>query len=177
MVMEQTRGRNRKRPQRSGTEFATAIGQDSHRFAGARSRRPLVLGGITIPGCRGCEGNSDADVVIHAITNAVSGISGINILGAIADRMCREQGISNSAAYLAAALATLDGWRLSHVSVSIEARRPVLAPHLHAMRAAIARLCGCGIEHVGITATSGERLTAFGRGEGIQAFAVVTARK
>jgi 2-C-methyl-D-erythritol 2,4-cyclodiphosphate synthase len=176
MAGKQKGGAPRKTTLRKEPEFAAAIGQDSHRFAGARMRKPLVLGGVSIPGCPGCDGNSDADVVLHAITNAVSGISGVNVLGAIADRMCK-QGIKNSAAYLSAALATLDRWSISHVSVSIEARRPVLAPHLSAMRATIARLCGCDAQHIGITATSGEGLTDFGRGKGIQVFAVVTAKR
>jgi 2-C-methyl-D-erythritol 2,4-cyclodiphosphate synthase len=156
--------------------FKVGIGQDSHRFEGVRSRKPLVLGGVCIEGCPGLKGNSDADVVLHAVTNAVSGISGVNILGAIADGMCRN-GIKESDAYLAKAIATLGRYRVTGVSISIEGKRPTLAGHLPAIRTSIARLCYITDRDVGITATSGEGLTSFGRGQGIQVFAVVTAEK
>jgi 2-C-methyl-D-erythritol 2,4-cyclodiphosphate synthase len=155
----------------------TGIGQDSHRFEPDGSLKPLILGGVRIIGCVGLAGNSDADVVLHALTNAVSGVSGANILGARSDELCLRQGITDSGVYLAEALATLKGYRLRQVSVSIEAKRPVLAPHIAAMRESLARLCGLTAADVGITATSGEGLTAFGRGEGIQALALVTATR
>ena len=67
-----------------------AIGQDSHRFEPDGSDKKLILGGVVIEGCPGLSGNSDADVVLHALTNAVSGITCVNILGEEADRMCRQ---------------------------------------------------------------------------------------
>jgi 2-C-methyl-D-erythritol 2,4-cyclodiphosphate synthase len=154
-----------------------ALGQDSHRFETARSAKPLMLGGVAVRGCPGLAGNSDADVVLHAVTNAVSGISGKNILGRVADRMCLDMGISDSRAYLKKALLTLGPYRLVHVSVCIEGKRPTLARHLPAMRKSLARLCSLTVHDIGITATTGEGLTAFGRGLGIQAFAVVSAEK
>jgi 2-C-methyl-D-erythritol 2,4-cyclodiphosphate synthase len=157
--------------------FKAALGQDSHRFEGARSAKPLMLGGVALRGCPGLAGNSDADVVLHAVTNAVSGISGGNILGRVADRMCLDRGITDSRAYLEKALATLGPYRLTHVSVCIEGKRPRLACHLPAMRKSLAKLCSLAVRDIGITATTGEGLTAFGRGLGIQAFAVVSAEK
>ena len=68
--------------------FRVAIGQDSHRFSDAEENKKLVLGGIFIENCPGLKGNSDADVVLHAITNAISGISCVNILGKRADELC-----------------------------------------------------------------------------------------
>ncbi|MDI9498700.1 MAG: 2-C-methyl-D-erythritol 2,4-cyclodiphosphate synthase [Bacillota bacterium] len=153
-----------------------AIGQDSHRFAAPDSGRPLRLAGITIPGCPGLEGNSDADVILHAVTNAVSGITGRNILGRVADELCRS-GITDSSAYLKLALEDLyqkPGRRPLHLSVSVEARRPLLAPHIPAMRAALARLLGLTEADIGLTATSGEGLTGPGRGEGIAVLAILT---
>lgn len=167
----------RKSPSESWPHCAAAIGQDSHAFVPRNSRKPLVVAGVAIPGCLGLAGNSDADVVLHAITNAVSGISGVNILGAVADTLCRDRGIRDSRVYLAKALETLRQWRVTHVSVSIEAKRPKFAPHIPAMRASIARLCSLSIDDVGITATTGEGLTSFGKGRGIQALAVVTAQR
>jgi 2-C-methyl-D-erythritol 2,4-cyclodiphosphate synthase len=157
--------------------YACAIGQDSHAFVQKNTQKPLVLAGVTIPSCPGLAGNSDADVVLHAITNAVSGVSGVNILGAVADAMCLGSGITDSREYLDEALRTLAGWCIVHVSVSIEAKRPKLAPHIDSMRASIARLCRLAPDGVGITATTGEGLTAFGKGLGIQAFAIVTAER
>jgi len=169
---------NKVKPGRTyyaGTLIA-AVGQDSHPFEPEGTAKPLVLGGVTIPGCPGLAGNSDADVVLHAITNAVSGLHGVPVLGAISDELCLTRGIRDSRVYCARSLELLTKYRLVHVSVSIEAQRPRLAGHLPAMRKSIARICSLTEEHVALTATSGEGLTAFGRGEGIQAFAVVSAQ-
>jgi 2-C-methyl-D-erythritol 2,4-cyclodiphosphate synthase len=155
----------------------SALGQDSHRFEERHSKKPLMLAGIKIPACPGLDGNSDADVVLHALTNAVSGISGVNILGPVSDRMCVKQGITDSRAYLGKALSTLRGYRLVNVSVAVEALRPKLLKHIPAMKRSLARLCGLTVEDIGITATTGEGLTSFGRGEGIQAFVIISAEK
>lgn len=155
--------------------YVSAIGQDSHRFEPDGSSKPLMLGGVSIPGCVGLEGNSDADVVLHAITNAVSGVHGTPVLGAISDALCLTQGIRDSSVYLAKSLELLGSRSVVHVSLSIEAKRPKLAAHLPAIRESIARLLRISADHVAVTATSGEGLTSFGRGEGIQVFAVVTA--
>lgn len=155
--------------------YISAIGQDSHRFEPVGSSKPLMLGGVQLTGQRGLMGNSDADVVLHAITNAVSGISGVNILGKVSDDLCLKQGITDSRVYLCEALNTLGGWKLSHVSISIEARRPHLAEHIQEIRNSIAALLSLAVEHIGLTATSGEGLTEFGKGEGIQVFVIVSA--
>ncbi|MCU0609183.1 MAG: 2-C-methyl-D-erythritol 2,4-cyclodiphosphate synthase [Chitinispirillaceae bacterium] len=152
----------------------SAIGQDSHRFELEESAKPLVLGGVVIPGCPGLSGNSDADVVLHAVTNAVSGIHGIPVIGKIADELC-QKGIRDSGVYLAKALGFLKGHRLIHLSISIEAKRPHLSEHFQGMRVSIARLCGLSVDDVAITATTGENLTAFGRGEGIQVLVIASA--
>jgi 2-C-methyl-D-erythritol 2,4-cyclodiphosphate synthase len=154
--------------------FISAIGQDSHCFEAQDSVKQLVLGGVTIPGCPGLHGNSDADVLLHAWTNAVSGLSGVNILGAVSDRLCLEQGITDSRAYLLEAVKTLVNCTITHISVSIEAARPHLSAHIPAIRASIAVLFGIPAAHVGITATSGEGMTSFGRGEGIQVLAIIS---
>lgn len=154
------------------------IGQDSHRIREPAGGKTLMLGGLALKEPYALEGNSDSDVVLHAITNAISGITGRPILGPVADKMCRA-GIKNSAAYLERALEDLSGigYRISHVSVALECRRPKILPLLPAMTAKVADLLGVGAGDVGITATSGEGLTDFGKGLGIQAFAAVTAVK
>jgi 2-C-methyl-D-erythritol 2,4-cyclodiphosphate synthase len=154
----------------------SAIGQDSHRFEPDDSSKPLVLGGVTIPNCAGLEGNSDADVILHAVTNAISGISGQNILGKISDDLCRA-GQTDSRVYLEKAVETLDAdkWTLTHVSISIEAKKPHLADHIPAIKRSVASMLSLRENDVGLTATTGEGLTAFGRGEGIQALVVASA--
>lgn len=160
-------------------QYRSAIGQDSHRFVAddawtADRGRPLKLGGVVIPDERPLDGNSDADVILHALTNAISGITGVNILGTVADQMCLEEKITDSAAYLQAALDTLGNRQLVNISVSVEARRPRLMPHIPVIRTRIAELTGLETEAVGMTATTGEDLTAFGRGEGIAVFCSIT---
>jgi len=150
-----------------------AIGQDSHRFDAVKSDRKLILGGVVFDGPP-LMGNSDADVVLHALTNAVSGVTGINILGDIADKMCLQDGIKESSAYLLEALKYLKG-TVSHVSFSIECSVPKISPKIPMMKKNIADLLKIRECDVGITATTGEGLTDFGRGLGIQCFCILTA--
>ncbi len=154
-------------------QIKCAIGQDSHAFGGYR---PLKLGGVLIEGSPGLSANSDGDVVLHALTNAISGITGRNILGEPADQLCR-QGVIDSAAYLRLALkdfAQIRG-KLVHISFSIECKTPKLAPYIEQMKASVAALCGIAPSCVGITATTGEGLTAFGQGRGIAVMCILTA--
>jgi 2-C-methyl-D-erythritol 2,4-cyclodiphosphate synthase len=162
----------------NGYVSISAIGQDSHRFEPDGSPKPLILGGVVIPDCPGLDGNSDADVILHALTNAVSGISGHNVLGKVSDEMCRS-GRTDSRAYLEKALETLSagGFRLTHASISVEAERPRLADYIPAVKKSVASILSLPENSVGLTATTGEGLTAFGRGEGMQALAVVSAVK
>lgn len=150
-----------------------AIGQDSHAFEEDNSSKKLVLGGVEID-FTGLKGNSDADVVLHALTNAVSGITCVNILGKRADEMCLQQGITDSRFYLMEALKYLDGVHILHISISIEALRPKLSPHIDRMRQSIAGLLGISDINVGITATTGEGLTEFGKGNGIFCTVILT---
>lgn len=157
--------------------YISAVGQDSHRFEPEGSQKPLVLGGVVIPQALGLAGNSDADVILHAVTNAVSGLSGVNILGKVSDDLCLKQGVTDSAVYLRKALETLEGWTVTHVSISVEARKPHLSKHIPAIKESLARLLSLSVDHVGLTATTGEGLTSFGKGEGIQAFVIISAMK
>ena len=164
--------------------YCTAIGQDSHRFMtaaerAARPERPLVLGGGVSPGEVPLSGNSDADVLLHAVTNALSGLTAQNILGTRADRLCLEQGITDSAVYVREALADLlsGGWELLHLSLSVEAARPRLSDWIGPIRERLAALTGLQPDRIGLTATSGEGLTAFGRGEGMMVICLASARR
>ena len=152
-----------------------SIGQDSHRFDEENAPGSCLLGGVLFEGVPPFSANSDGDVVLHAVTNAVSGITGRNVLGFMADQMC-QAGIRDSRAYLAVALEDLfqKGYQVSHLSVSIEGKRPKISPQVEAMRASLADLLQVTPDCIGITATTGEELTDFGRGLGVSVFCVLT---
>lgn len=151
------------------------FGHDSHAFEPEGSKKPLILGGVVFPGQPGLLANSDGDVVLHAIFNALSQAVGGRSLGVYADPLC-ARGVTDSSAYLPVALDMVRqaGYTIGNVGVSIEARRPRIEPMAEQMKATIARLLNVSAQQVGITATSGEGLTAFGRGEGIQVFVIVS---
>ena len=108
----------------------TGIGQDSHRIQEPGHGKSLVLGGVRFSESFALEGNSDSDVVLHAITNALAGITGKPILGPVADGLCKA-GITDSIVYLRLALTDLFaiGYGLTHVSVSLECQRPKSCPN------------------------------------------------
>ncbi|RCX18810.1 2-C-methyl-D-erythritol 2,4-cyclodiphosphate synthase [Anaerobacterium chartisolvens] len=150
------------------------IGQDSHRFDFNDNAKKLILGGVVFEGHAPLHGNSDADVILHSITNAISGVTCVNILGSVSDEMCLKHGIKDSTAYLAEALKHLGESKIVHVSISIECSTPKISPKIHQLRESIARLLDIPQNCVGITATTGEGLTQFGQGKGIQVFSCVT---
>ena len=149
-----------------------AIGQDSHRFDFEDKIKKLILGGVVFENSTPLSGNSDADVVLHSITNAVSGITCKNILGKIADDMCKA-GILDSEEYLKEALKYLNE-KIVHLSISIECKAPKISPKIEEMRKNIARILNIQETSVGITATTGEGLTEFGKGNGISVFSIIT---
>ena len=155
----------------------STIGQDSHRFGEPCGDTLIRLGGIDIPFDKPIEANSDGDVVYHAITNAISGFTGVNILGGEADKICLEKGIKDSAVYLEKALEYLTNGKIIHCSITIECLRPKLMPHIPKMKESVSSILGIPASSVGITATTGEGLTGFGRGEGIQVFCILTFTK
>ncbi|MBO4449294.1 MAG: 2-C-methyl-D-erythritol 2,4-cyclodiphosphate synthase [Clostridiales bacterium] len=157
--------------------YVSTIGQDSHRFGDPEEGCSIMLGGIAVPSERPILANSDGDVILHAITNAVSGFTGKIILGGIADKLCLEEGIKDSSVYLDKALEYIGSAEIIHCSVTVECLVPKLKPHLEEMRAKIGELLKISKNSVGITATTGEGLTTFGRGEGIQVFVILSFRK
>lgn len=152
----------------------TGIGQDSHRFLPDDSLKPCIMGGILFNDIPGFIANSDGDVVYHAICNAISSLTGVIILGNIADDLCLKDGITDSEIYLREALKTLGKQTITHVAISLEAKRPKLLPRLFEMRQKIASVTNLSPAQIGITATSGEGLTDFGLAIGVQCLAIVT---
>lgn len=155
----------------------TGIGQDSHRFLPAESTKPCVIAGLIMEDAPGLNANSDGDIVFHAICNAISSLTGVIILGAIADDLCLKDGITDSEVYLNEAMKTLGKQKITHVAITIEAKKPKIRPRIMEMRENIARVMKLDISQVGITATSGEGLTDFGCGEGVQAFTIITTQE
>jgi len=139
-----------------------AIGQDSHKFDFNDKEKVLKLGGIIFENYPPLLGNSDADVVLHSITNAISGITCKNILGSISDEMCKN-GILDSEIYLKEAMKYLKH-NIIHLSIAIECKTPKIAKRIEEMRNNIARILQIQPSQVGITATTGEELTEFGKG-------------
>lgn len=151
------------------------IGQDSHKFDFEDKHKKLVLGGVIFEEYPPLKGNSDADVILHSLTNAISGITCTNVLGDIADKMCKEQKITDSKIYLRESLKYMNEFKITHVSISIECKTPKITPKIPEIRESISRLLDIPVNCIGITATSGEELTEFGRGNGIQVFSCITA--
>lgn len=155
-------------------KYRTGIGQDSHRFLPEDSPKPCVIGGLIFEEAPGLSADSDGDVVFHAICNAITSLTHVPILGGIALDLCHKDGITDSQVYLEAALKTLGEQQIEHVALTIEAKRPRMQARIEEMRAKVAGLMGLDISQVGITATSGDGLTNFGLGEGLQAFCILT---
>ena len=116
------------------------LGQDSHAFDFDDKKKKFILAGINIKGVPPLKGNSDADVVLHAITNAFSSISGVPILGDIACELCLKQGILDSKVYLQKSLDLLPDWSIDHIALSIECKTPKILPHIKEMRKSIAKI-------------------------------------
>lgn len=156
--------------------FRIGQGYDIHPFAPGRR---LVLGGIEIPHSRGLAGHSDADAVLHAVTDAILGAIGAGDIGRhFSDRDPRHKD-RPSGEFIAEtmAMARSRGYRVGNVDVTIHAEEPRLAPHLDAMRDNIAALLGVAADAANVKATRGEGLGPIGRAEGIAAQAVVLLEK
>lgn len=155
----------------------TGLGQDSHRFLASEGSKPCIIAGVIFDDVPGFNANSDGDIVFHAICNAITSLTGVLILGGIADELCLKDGITDSRVYLEKAIATLGKQKITHIAISIEAKKPKFMSKLKEMRASIAKCCALNESMVGITATTGEGLTDFGLGLGAQAFAIVTTEE
>ena len=142
--------------------FKTGIGQDSHRFLQEGSSKPCILAGVHFEDVPGFSADSDGDVVLHAICNAITSITHVPILGKIAIDLCHKDDITDSKVYLQKALKTLHRQTIVHVAISIEGKRPRFQKRIDKMRQSIAQLLKINPSQVGITATSGDGLTSFG---------------
>lgn len=159
---------------RKWPRIRTGIGQDSHRFLPADSAKPCVVAGLIFEDTPGLSADSDGDVVYHAICNAISSVTGVPILGGIAIDLCHKDGITDSQVFLEKALETLKNQQIEHVALTIEGKRPRFQARNLEMRLKIAHVLGIDVSQVGLTVTSGDGLTDFGCGDGLQCFCVIT---
>ena len=147
------------------------IGYDVHAF---ERGRPLVLGGVRIPHDAGLGGHSDADVLTHALIDALLGAAA---LGDIGEHFPADDPLYRDASSLdllrqAVELVAAAGYRVVNVDATVIAEGPKLAPHVTAMRSSLAEALGIEAGAVSVKATTADRLGAIGRGEGIAALAV-----
>jgi 2-C-methyl-D-erythritol 2,4-cyclodiphosphate synthase len=151
----------------------TGIGWDSHRLIEGRR---LVLGGVEIPFEKGLAGHSDADVLAHAIIDALLGAAALGDIGQhFPDTDERWRG-ADSMALLRGVVALLEerGLRVTHVDSTVVMERPKVGPHRDAIRAALADALGVTGDQVNVKASTGEGMGFVGRGEGVAALAVAT---
>ena len=147
-------------------------GFDVHRF---QKGRPLILGGVTIPHTEGLLGHSDADVLLHAVTDAVLGAAAAGDIGQWFPPSDERYRGADSAELLRTVLRSpqLAGWKLSNLDATVIAERPRISPHVGAIRSSLACLFGVEAGLISIKATTTEGMGFTGRGEGMAAMAVV----
>jgi len=153
------------------TQSRVGMGIDFHRFA---EGRPLIIGGVTIPHTSGLVGHSDADVLTHALCDALLGAAGLGDIGThFPDTDEHYRGVS-SLALLEEVLSLLshDRWRPVNVDVTVIAQEPRLTPHFPAMKQILGKTLHLSQDRIGLKATTSEGMGAIGRAEGISAFCV-----
>ncbi len=147
-------------------------GYDIHQLVADRS---LILGGVNIPHRLGLLGHSDADVLTHAIMDALLGALGLGDIGHYFPPNDPQWKGANSIMLLEQVLSIIQsqGWRIGNIDSTIVAEQPKLKPHLKSMRSSLAKTMALDLEQVSIKATTNEKLGPVGREEGICAYAVV----
>jgi 2-C-methyl-D-erythritol 2,4-cyclodiphosphate synthase len=154
----------------------TGIGWDSHRLTAGR---PLILGGVTIPYDQGLDGHSDADVLTHAVIDALLGAAGLDDIGALFPDTDAAYKDADSLALLRDVVGRVAaaGYTVVNVDTTVVMERPKLSPHRAEIRATLAAALGVGESDVNVKASTGEGLGFVGRGEGVAALAVATLRR
>ena len=149
------------------------LGGDVHAFATPEARRKLVLGGVEIPSDRGLMGHSDADVLAHAVTDALLGAAGLEDIGHYFPDTDEGFKDADSIRLLREARRVVgDAWEVANVDAVVVCERPKIRDHRDAMRQNLAGALGVDSSRVSVRGTTSERLGFTGRGEGIAAQAV-----
>ena len=146
-------------------------GYDAHRLTPDRA---LILGGVEIPYERGLLGHSDADVLTHAVMDAILGALAMGDIGTLfPDSDPAYQGICSIKLLAKVRMLMEDmGWEIGNLDVTVVAQAPKLKPYIEQMREALAQACACGLESINVKATTEEQMGFTGSGEGICAHAV-----
>ncbi|KKJ01344.1 2-C-methyl-D-erythritol 2,4-cyclodiphosphate synthase [Prochlorothrix hollandica] len=154
------------------TAIRIGNGYDIHRLG---VDRPLILGGVTIPHPLGLVGHSDADVLTHAIMDALLGALSLGDIGHYFPPTDPQWAGADSLKLLQQVNQLIDskGWQVGNVDSVVVAEQPKLKPHIEAMRSQLAAVLGIAPDQVGVKATTNEKLGPTGREEGIAAYAVV----
>ena len=149
------------------------IGYDSHRLSPGRR---LVLGGVEIPGELGLEGHSDADVLTHAVIDALLGAAGLGDIGEHFPDTDERYRDADSLELLAGVVGTVaaTGLRIENVDCTVVMERPKLGPHREAIRSRLTEVLGLEAGRVNVKATTGEGIGFVGRGEGVAALAITS---
>lgn len=152
--------------------YRVGQGVDVHRF---RAGRPLKLCGVELEGEIGLEGHSDADVALHAVTDAILGAISAGDIGEHFPPTSPRWKDADSTAFVrhALELAAGEGYEVVNCDLTVVGERPRLAPHRGRLRAALAEALGVPVKNVSVKATTGEGMGWIGRGEGLLAVAVV----
>jgi 2-C-methyl-D-erythritol 2,4-cyclodiphosphate synthase len=152
------------------------IGYDSHRLAAGRR---LILGGVEIPGDLGLEGHSDADVLTHAVIDALLGAAGLGDIGEHFPDTDERWRDADSMQLLASVVQSVlaEGLEIENVDCTVVMEQPKLAPHRHAIRKRLAEVLGVELARVNVKASTGERMGFVGRGEGVAALAIAGLRR
>lgn len=147
------------------------FGYDSHRLV---EDRPLMLGGLHVPHTLGSLGHSDADVLLHALCDALLGALAMGDIGAHFPDTDPAYKDADSRKLLAAVVALIQGkgWTVGNVDCTVVLERPKLRPHIDTMRTIIAELLGVALDAVSVKATTNEKMGFAGREEGVCAYAV-----
>lgn len=153
--------------------FRVGLGYDVHAFD---EHRPLIIGGIEVPHTKGLKGHSDADVLLHAITDAMLGACALGDIGKLFPDTDPAFKDADSKQLLVEAYAAVkkEGFIMNNVDATIIAEKPKFRPHIDTMRQVIADLFEVEIGHVNVKATTSEKLGFTGREEGIAAQAIIS---
>lgn len=153
-------------------EYRIGLGHDRHRLVAGRK---LLLGGVEVPFELGLDGHSDADVLLHAITDALLGAAGLGDIGDWFPNTDPQWAGADSTVFLQAALSAVKerAWQVVNLDCTIHAERPKLSPHKAAIKNNVARLLGVLEDQVNVKAKTGEKVGPVGRLEAIDADAVV----
>lgn len=152
--------------------YRIGLGHDVHRLV---ENRPLILGGVAIAHDRGLDGHSDADVLLHAVTDALLGAAGLGDIGEWFPNDDPQWKNADSQRFVKEALRAVreQGWTISNLDCTIHAERPKLTPHKPAIKSRLAELLEVDPGQINVKAKSGERVGPVGREEAITADAVV----